>query len=601
MTKPCNKNFLTRKLLVALGLTLSIVLINSSWLFNPYGWVDHWSYLGQASFLKNLRQAFPSDPSGDLLPVIWPEYLMSHFLPSVPAAYLHGALILFLTTLLLILVVSKNFNETVSYFIACMWVGSQYALTSIGASYPTGFVILYLLATIYFLQKELKFYRGININLLFASVTFTFSFYSAILSIIYLPSLFIFYFLYHRINQTRPWNLKNLRGSVFQFFTVFVFTTIGLQVVYSTYGQGIFFANSINKLMGFTIGNNYRAPSFSTWLPGASWLLLPSIVCFVQIYLYAWKRHRRHEISVSIPFFALSLSVMFAQLFVNIFLHQWSLQFLYFNQTIGIYFLSLASIVSISMMQWSKERQRIVLVITFFTSIVSLILANTNHYTSQTLVENLPFSLFFLADPLHEGTVPDPLRVGISAILIIPILMLITTIKQKFTSISLTMLIVINIFSFSPTYGCFACADATSQKGIWPGVESMLQNQNETLNAAELIDGIDSPRQYKIWYNELEPLGPVFRQINAAAYLNTESNRVSKSFPNILEVDQPIGSGSSSLRSGDQVLVLSSNLRDEEVLFDVLGKLNIQSRLESRQTIQFSSTHQIYMWFVSLS
>jgi hypothetical protein len=601
VTKPANKNVLIRNFLVAIGLPLSIVSVNSSWLFNPYGWVDHWAYFGQANFLLNLRQAFPSDPSGDLLPVIWPQYLLSHFLPNLLAESLLGIFMVLFTTLLLILIVSKNFGETVSYFIACMWVGSQYALTSLGASYPAGFVIFYLLLTIYFLQRKQKFYRGINLNLLLASMTFTLSFYSAVLSIIYLPSLFIFYFLYHSILQEHRWNSKEIRSPVIQFSIVFVFTTIILQVIYNTYGHGFFFSNSINKLLGFTIGNNYRAPGFSTWLPGASWLLLPLIICFIQIYLYTWVKWHKSKITISTPFFALSVSVMLAQLFVNIFLHQWSLQFMYFNQTIGVYFLALASIVSIPIMLWSKGKQCVLLASTFLISIFSLFVANTKHYTSQTFIDNFPFAPFFLVDPLQGGTGPDPLRLGISLVVIIPIVIFISIIKKKFSAIALSILIFINIFSFSPSFGCFACFDAVSRQGIFPGVESMSQNQSATLVVAKFIDRIDRNRTAKIWFNEMEPLGPVFRQINSVSYLNNESNRVSKSFPNISEGEQPLGSGSSSLKSGDQVLVLSSNMKDEEALFGTLKILNLESKLISKQVINFSSTHDIYIWIVSVS
>ncbi len=599
--KPEAKKTLIWNFLVTSGLTLCTTTINSSWIFNPYGWVDHWAYLGQANFLSNLRDSFPGDPSGDLLPVIWPQYLFSHFLPTIAAEYLLGMTTIFLTTLLLILIVSKNFSEPVSYFIACMWVGSQYALTSMGANYPSGSVILYLLLTIYFLQKKQKFFRGINLNLLLASMTFTFSFYSAVLSIIYLPSLFIFYFLYHHSLKENHWNFKAIRLPLTQFSIVFGITTLVLQLIYKTYGDGFFFSNSINKLFSFTVGNDYRAPGLSTWLPGASWLLLPLIVCSVQIYLYTWGKNHKSQGVISAPFFALSLGVMFAQLLVNIFLHQWSLQFMYFNQTIGIYFLSLASIVSMPIMLLSRGKQHLVLVGTFLVSMISLLIANTKYYTSQTLLENFPFTPFFLVDPLEGGTNPDPFRFGISTILIVSIVLFFSIVKQKFSAIALSLLILVNIFSISPTYGCFACAEATSRKGIWPGVESISQNQNGTLEASRLIDALDPLRRSKIWYNELEPLGPVFRQINAVSYLNTEANRISKMFPSVSEGGQPIGSGGSSLRSGDQILVLSSNVRDEEVLFETLKKLEFQSRIVSRENLKFSSTHNIYIWVVSVS
>ena len=158
------KNILVRNNLVALVLTTLTLVINKSWLYNPYGWVDHWAYLGQSNFLLRLREIYPNDPSGDLLPVIWPQYFLNLILPNEVAVYFHGALSLYITTMVLILIVRKNFGESTSYFIASMWIGSQYVLTSLGASYPTGPVVLYILVAIYFLQRNQKSYKRINIR-----------------------------------------------------------------------------------------------------------------------------------------------------------------------------------------------------------------------------------------------------------------------------------------------------------------------------------------------------------------------------------------------------------------------------------------------------
>jgi len=183
-------------LIVAITISALALISNSSWLFNPYGWVDHWAYLGHSLDLRNLRDVYPSDPSGDLLPVIWPSAFLYYLFPNVAASYLHGALNLFLSTFLLFQITSKNFGKKEAYLLSTMWLGSQYALTSLGASYPTGSVIVYLLLTIFFLQKNSSRKTRLYVNLVLASIAFTLSFYSALLSIIYLPGLFLFAALY---------------------------------------------------------------------------------------------------------------------------------------------------------------------------------------------------------------------------------------------------------------------------------------------------------------------------------------------------------------------------------------------------------------------
>jgi hypothetical protein len=126
----------------------------------------------------------------------------------------------------------------------------------------------------------------------------------------------------------------------------------------------------------------------------------------------------------------------------------------------------------------------------------------------------------------------------------------------------------------------------------------MSQNQASTLKAARLIDQVDPKRKSKIWYNENEPLGPVFRQINAVSYLNNGNNRVTKSFPDVVEGIQPLGSEGSTLVRGDQILVLSSKPGDVKTLFNVLDKINLHADLLSTHVLEFNQEFDIYFWFV---
>ena len=584
------KNILVRNNLFALVLTTLTLVINKSWLYNPYGWVDHWAYLGQSNFLLRLREIYPNDPSGDLLPVIWPQYFLNLIFPNEVAVYFHGVLSLYITTMVLILVVRKNFGESTSYFIASMWVGSQYVLTSLGASYPTGSVVLYILVAIYFLQQNQKFYKRINPYLILAFISFALAFYSAILSIIYLPALTIFYLLFHQ-NRKDISSYSKIGSFALHFIVTFLFTTLTLQLIYLSYGNGFFFFNNINKLLGFTVGNSYRAPEYSSWLPTATWLILPLVICAVQLYIYIWKGRNHREYSQAIPFFALTLITFAAQLFVNLVVHQWSLQFLYFNQALGIYFLGLSPLIAIPLKNLRNLGNYLVVLLAVCCSLIGIAFANAKQFTALTLLENLPFSGYFIVHPL---------RLAIVVILLLPVLLCISFVKNRYLPVSLSILLLINIFSFSPTFGCFACFDAASRFGIWPGVTSMSQNQSSTLQVARLIDRVDPKRKSKIWYNENEPLGPVFRQVNAISYLNNGSNRVNKSFPNFTEAAQPLGSEGSTLESGDQILVLSSKVEDLNVLSNALKSVKLNAQLKSSHTLEFNPGLYVYFWVVQI-
>ncbi len=67
------------------ALTAFASIINRSWMFDPYGLVDQWAYFGLGHFFPDLRQVLPGQPSGDLLPVIWPSALFQSLLNPTTA------------------------------------------------------------------------------------------------------------------------------------------------------------------------------------------------------------------------------------------------------------------------------------------------------------------------------------------------------------------------------------------------------------------------------------------------------------------------------------------------------------------------------------
>lgn len=570
--------------IVALTISALALISNSSWLFNPYGWVDHWGYLGHSLDLTNLRDVYPNDPSGDLLPVIWPSAFLYYLFPSAAASYLHGALNLSLSTFLLFQITWKNFGKKEAFLVSTMWLGSQYTLTSLGASYPTGSVIVYLMLTIFFLQRISNSKTRLYLNLVLASIAFTLSFYSALLSIIYLPGLILFAALYSQ-EKISIRNIKLLKGLIL-FLSIFIITTVVLQIVYSIYGEGFFFENNVKKLMDFTVGNAYRAPAFSQWLPTATWLILPMLICGVQILMLIRKKKSQKLPHHYFAFIALSITTFAAQVSVNLFVNQWSLQFMYFNQTLGLYFVSLAAVIAMFFMSITQKDQNKIIVISLLISLFSLNIAKTKDFNAFTPFQISPFTDYVLVHPLR------------SALLLSIFLLVIMHRGQYlrgFAVVSLSALVVVNIFSFSPAFGCFVCFDATARQGTWSGVSNMNQNQSSTIAVSQFIDGLDERRVFKIWYDETEPLGPVFRQINAVVYLNNRANRVSKSFPEVFEGIQPIGSGGMGLARNDKILVLSSNKDSFNQLIAKLYKLNIATSRINQREVFFGDTIPIYI------
>jgi hypothetical protein len=131
------------------------------------------------------------------------------------------------------------------------------------------------------------------------------------------------------------------------------------------------------------------------------------------------------------------------------------------------------------------------------------------------------------------------------------------------------------------------CADVIARQGVWSGVTDMKQNQISTIAVSKVVSNLDNNRDFKIWYDENEPLGPVFRQINSIVYLNVQENRVNKAFPALSEAIQPIGSEGRGLVSGDRILVLSSQNEATTLLIKELKMNNVVTSKIQREDVMF--------------
>jgi hypothetical protein len=578
--------------LLALFFSLLASLANQSWQFNPYGWVDHWGYLGLQNFPLNLREVFPLNPVGDLLPVILPSFLINHILPLEAAQYVRGIIYLAITIWLILMIVSRSYTSKIAISVAALFVGSQYALTTLGATYPSGSVMLYLTLAIYIFQRKTKsnyskkkFFRVVisGMSIYFLAV------YSAVLAIGYLPAItaFVFFQFYQHIDFSLRYAILLFTGAL---VTAALVVTGTLQTVYSFYGEGFFFSNNISKLFGFTVGNAYRAPAFSTWLPYASWLVIPCATVLASLMLVLFSKIKKdYNLDENdYAFFSLAIVVFMTLVATNLVVHQWSLQFMYFTQTESIFFLSLAPLMK------SYEKMYVMKWIPFLPyylfafSIFSLNLAETRHYTFQN------FSDFF--NNLLNINGSHPLRFIVVVTLVLALTVFLGSVIRSLAIVSVIMLMVVNMYSFSPTFGCFACFNSLAKVGTFQGIDSARDNTNQTLKFANLLNEIDPNRVGKIWYNEMDPLGPFFRQVNAVFYLNEGQRRVSKSFPQLTDAYAPIGSGGSTIEKNDNILLLTPNVNDFSVASNSVQSLGMTAILSEVKIFRLSPTTTVYAY-----
>ena len=591
-----SKSFLIRGhhyAIFAFILSAMVVAVNHSWEFNPYGWVDHWAYFGNEHFPLALRRNFPTEPSGDLLPVIWPVYVLNHVFAPVVAQYVHAWLYLGITTWLIMLIVGKRYSTNISLSIGAMFIGSQYALTSLGTNYPAGSVMMYLTASIYFLQKSnIQIYSLKNIFKIsfLGAIFYSLAFYSAILVTIYFPALLIFLYLEYRSVAFQE-KFKFVMVVTLGFLTAFLTVTTLLEVLYLRYGQGYFFKNNFSKLFGFTAGNDYRAPAFSTWLPYASWLILPSIIVIVIVLYFILQLLQKNIYfqKQDLGLQTLPVAIFASLVCTNLFVHQWSLQFMYFIQTQSVFFIGLAGLFGVLDNKWHLFRSIRIPLYIFSASIISLFVANTHDYNFQTLETAV---LNFLN--LNSS---HPLRFLAFYIISITILYFLATQRKYLTLIGVGLLVATNIFSFSPTFGCFACFNAYASKGAFAGIASSEDNFLQSVKLSDAIAEIDPTRGAKIWFNELTPLGPLFRQVNAIVYLNQGTHRISKSFPAPSDTSDPIGSGGSPLNPNDKILILSQNSQDDEAAKKVFVRLHEKFTLKSTTQIHLSGQITAFIFY----
>jgi hypothetical protein len=372
--------------------------------------------------------------------------------------------------------------------------------------------------------------------------------YSAILSIIYLPVIIAMYGLI-KLSKTPIKSIwRDLQISACSFLTGFFVTTICLCAFHYSYSNSTYFSSNIRKLLHFT-GGGYARPPFQEWLPNASWLILPGsifIAAVVFIVCGVFSKNAKAQSVQDIKYINAVLAAVIISgclnLFVDIVIHQWSLQVLYFNQTIPVYMLGLGALLHACKTKMSQIQGRFLLAVCIFCFITTLYITNHYYFT---------WSDFFGIKLLGALSCLITVMVAGATLLFF---------ARKHFLIQLCAILylfLINIFSFSPAFGNFISYDAFASTAFREPLKSNYSIFNTTIALSKKLDQIDPFRICHIWYNESEFLGPLFRQVNATNYLNCGDRRINKQFPLLQDFSGPIGSEGHFPQSGNEILIIT--------------------------------------------
>ena len=130
-------------LLFILSLVGIAAFLNQAWLFDPFGWVDHWAYVGISLYFEKYKVLFNNHPAIELLPVTLPSaFLYSLFDPLTAKIIKDMA---FAVTLLLAIFYSVKafFGSVCAFMVATFSVGYEYLLSTFGSDYTDSAVATY--------------------------------------------------------------------------------------------------------------------------------------------------------------------------------------------------------------------------------------------------------------------------------------------------------------------------------------------------------------------------------------------------------------------------------------------------------------------------
>lgn len=576
------------------GYVLLAAWMNQSWLYDRPGMVDQWAYLGQSYFFPKLRQLWPQHPSGDLLPLILPAALAYKVLPPILANYALD-LVYAGTVLFILFLHIRRLSGTVTALAVTFFAGGyQYLLLALGSDYTDGRVITYYCISLYVISLARRAApRRAALLLVFAGGAYAGMVYTAILSATYLPVLVIQYVLAFGVEEGSllAQCVKRVARFALWFLIGILGTTLLLGGVHYAYvGRAFFFENTIQKLL-FFVGGGFSPPPAPYWLPTAAWLVVPGAVAFASLYVLcefvAKQRrirnicarcHERHVVAL------LNIVSLLIMLFIELVVNQWSLQLLYFDQTLPITFLGLGALLG------KREPRGITL-----TDLAAISLA---------LVGSL-YCLWALGN--HQLTYTQA-RAALTRVLdagaynVLGTLTVLTSLVIYLAHrhlglrvIAIAYLLLFNLYCFPTEYGVFLYGEREANLEYPQSLNSSRKGLLATLELSKFLDSLDPERKCALWYAGQGPYGQLFLQVNAVAYLNHSSLRINHDFPSLKNFGGPLGSEGRPPTPNDQLLVLSPNQRASSLAETALREAGLTAKELDVFRFQLSDGAVIYV------
>lgn len=333
------------------------MFINDEWYYNPISFVDHAVYLGWSLNPIAYRAIYPAFPSGDLIPLIFPNAAFYSLLSPLHANFAIKFISFFLCNACLFFLVRRIFSFSSALFCVLLFSCYRYTLVALGADYTDGRVILYfLLASSFGLAAatcqpcasgrwDFKRYSLFAISGFFAQMMFS----TAILSITLLPLILGFSTIgedWRNFWKASSKTIIQLASLALGFALGFGALCLLDATIYG--GNGYYIGNSIRKMLSFMGQNRVHMQS---WHSISSWLILPIVAvpsCLAMMALLAVKDAEYAAFSVKQMALAIlglaALSTFSGYVILQIRFSQETLSnFTYFNFTIPLIFLMLGA------------------------------------------------------------------------------------------------------------------------------------------------------------------------------------------------------------------------------------------------------------------
>jgi hypothetical protein len=288
-------------LVIIFVLPLLLLISNTNWTFNPPLSIDPWLYNGFFVRFEQHLKAFAETYYATRLSWIIPGYIIYNLFPPIVANYVLHLAVYYIATLSLYLTLKLTISPKTALFTAVLMGCHPYFFGATGWDYVDGAGIAYYLFTILMLTcgALLPCWKPF---LLMAGIACGATVYTNITWIGLMPTLIIYYYLLNRFHRR-----NSIPFSIFLFGIGILFVSGLLGVInYSINQRFFFFLPSILVAKNLSSQANPWALDWRSWLPRASWLLLPTFVFLGSIwrlFLIRKKLSKSESLNPNLPVF----------------------------------------------------------------------------------------------------------------------------------------------------------------------------------------------------------------------------------------------------------------------------------------------------------